>query len=277
MVVGPGDATFFWLDNWLGDRPLADTFPALFSHCLRPNSSVAMALTGIQGVPTLSLRPRLTSAAQSELLVLHAQLSDVTLQPLVPDRRSVRGSSALDLSASALYSLTFSHLPDDGFSTCIWDNAAPPRCKSFLWLLHHGKLNTNARLHSRGADNDGICSFCDQVEDVLHLFLGCHRAQSFWQTFGITSASFLQVEYLWLCALPGPDCTSEKVRSTILTGLLWNLWKCRNAKIFNQALESNGVVLQRCAADLLLWKHRATSLVDKFCLEQWSLYLSCNF
>ncbi|PUZ70267.1 hypothetical protein GQ55_2G213900 [Panicum hallii var. hallii] len=35
VLVGSGNTTFFWLDHWLGDGPLAASFPALFSHCLR--------------------------------------------------------------------------------------------------------------------------------------------------------------------------------------------------------------------------------------------------
>lgn len=65
-----GDATFFWLDHWLGESPLATTFPALFSHYFRPNSSVAMVLTASSDSLSLSLRPRLTSSATSELLAL---------------------------------------------------------------------------------------------------------------------------------------------------------------------------------------------------------------
>jgi hypothetical protein len=27
----------FWFDHWLGPRPLAELFPALLTHCRRPN------------------------------------------------------------------------------------------------------------------------------------------------------------------------------------------------------------------------------------------------
>ena len=143
----------------------------------------------------------------------------------------------------------------------------PPRCKSFLWLLHHRKLNTNARLSSRGADNDGFCTFCNLPEDTEHLFLHCPRAQSFWGSIGVTSSNLLQIEALWEIALPGPTCSSLQTRSTVLTGLLLNLWKCRNAQVFDHVQEANFVVFARCAPDFCLWQNRQRETVDKFCNE----------
>ena len=38
--IGNGLNTSFWHDNWLPSGPLAETFPALFSHAKEPNASV---------------------------------------------------------------------------------------------------------------------------------------------------------------------------------------------------------------------------------------------
>ena len=74
--------------------------------------------------------------------------------------RSIHGSPNYALSASAFYHFSFSNLAADAFAPSIWRNAAPPCCKSFPGLLHHCKLNTNARLqYSSGADNNGSCPF----------------------------------------------------------------------------------------------------------------------
>ena len=76
-------------------------------------------------------------------------------------------------SSAVYYRRFLSHLPDDLFAPCIWRNDAPPKCRLFLWETHQKKLNTNFRLSLRGADNDGLCPFCDAPEDVAHLFLLC--------------------------------------------------------------------------------------------------------
>ena len=225
--------------------------------------------------PALSLRPRLTAAAQHELAALCELLATVVINPHSTDKRTIRGF-ANSAPTTSLYCLAYSHLPDDVFSVNIWNNAAPPRCKSFLWLVHHSKINTNARLNSRGADNDGSCPFCGLLEDVPHLFLGCPRAQCFWSFFGIASSTFSQVEQLWNADFPGLDFTSARMRSTIITGLLWSVWKCRNAKVFDHVDEPNAVTLRHCSSDLLLWRSRTTLPVDHLCLELWSSFFQCN-
>ena len=107
--------TFFWLDHWIGDSNLADTFPALFSHCLRRNVSVALVLGTAGAPPTLHLRPWLSSAAASELNSLLSLLDTVSPQPDLQDTRTLLGSSNTELSSSNFYRLSFSHLPDDIF------------------------------------------------------------------------------------------------------------------------------------------------------------------
>jgi hypothetical protein len=45
VKLGDGSFTSFWLDLWLDDCTLAERFPALFSHSLRKNISVAEAIS----------------------------------------------------------------------------------------------------------------------------------------------------------------------------------------------------------------------------------------
>jgi len=75
VILGNGRMTAFWLDLWFGSLTLAEMFPALFSHTLHPNASVARVLS----VPDLqlSLRPRLTHVATCELLELTALMPSV--------------------------------------------------------------------------------------------------------------------------------------------------------------------------------------------------------
>jgi hypothetical protein len=41
VKLGNGRNTCFWLDSWLGDKPLSIQYPALFSHVVNPNATVA--------------------------------------------------------------------------------------------------------------------------------------------------------------------------------------------------------------------------------------------
>ena len=136
-----------------------------------------------------------------------------------------------------------------------------------------GTSNTNVRLRSRRANNNGLCSFCGHDEDVVHLFLACPRAQSFWSLLPVNSSSVSTIEHLWSITLPSPALPNQKLHSTIITCLLWNVWKCRNAKVFNNVNDSNGDIFRRCGGDLLLWANRANSAPARLCLDKWSSFL----
>jgi hypothetical protein len=48
--VRDGRRTQFWLDSWVGPRPLRDQFPTLFSICDHPNISVEAACSPDRGI-----------------------------------------------------------------------------------------------------------------------------------------------------------------------------------------------------------------------------------
>jgi len=126
--MGNGRRTAFWLDTWLGDQPLAELCPALFSHALNQNIPVSSALIG--GKIRNHLRTRLTIAAEVELLNLLDRLTIVTLDPSLEDARYIRGFPSTHPSSAVYYRGSLSHLPDDLFAPCIWRNDAPPKVSS---------------------------------------------------------------------------------------------------------------------------------------------------
>ena len=119
-----------------------------------------------------------------------------------------------------------------------------------------------------------LALFRGELEDVVHLFLHCQRAVSFWSALGLDSKDFLQVESLWSATLAGPGWPSSKLRSTVLTCLFWNFWKCRSALVFNSELQTNTVIFCRCVADLQLWQCRFRSPADKLVISDWCVFLS---
>jgi hypothetical protein len=50
--LGNGLATNFWCDRWLGDAPLRDLFPRLFSISLQQDLSIAAVRRSINGIAT---------------------------------------------------------------------------------------------------------------------------------------------------------------------------------------------------------------------------------
>ncbi|KAF8647662.1 hypothetical protein HU200_065299 [Digitaria exilis] len=117
---------------------------------------------------------------------------------------------------------------------------------------------------------DDQCPFCSGKEDCLHLFISCPRAQSFWSYLVLDVASISNINQLWQ---DNPlQEASPRVRTAVLTCVLWNIWKCRNAKVFRSQDETNSQIANRCRDDLLLWSNRSKAPSDTEKLVLWSSF-----
>nr|CAB3446635.1 unnamed protein product [Digitaria exilis] len=76
LRVGNGKDTAFWHDYWLLSASLADSFPALYSHCTNLEVSVHHALSTTMDT---YLQPRLTQCASEEKDAVLACLAPITL------------------------------------------------------------------------------------------------------------------------------------------------------------------------------------------------------
>ncbi|KAF8685954.1 hypothetical protein HU200_043879 [Digitaria exilis] len=261
--------TSFWHDLWCGTNSLAVTFPALYSHTTRPNACVARVLS--DPALLLTLRPHLTNAATRELLELHALVSPALSTEESPDIRVLRHNGKVPTSKDH-YILSFGSLMDDAFVQEIWHNHSPQNFKFFTWLLHRRRLSTNARLFYCNMRSDGNCPFCSESEDCFHLFLSCPRSKSFWSFLAMDLGSLLPangMEQLW--TVNPIQEHNQRIRATVLTCILWNIWKCRNAKVFRGEDEANGQIARRCFDDLL-WSHRCNSPTDRDRIVEWSSF-----
>ena len=64
----------------------------------------------------------------------------------------------------------------------IWRLWIPYRVQTFLWLLQHCKLLTNAARFKRNLNSTPYCELCfEGIEDFEHLFRRCPNATEIWQ------------------------------------------------------------------------------------------------
>ncbi|CAL8164317.1 unnamed protein product [Prunus armeniaca] len=67
----------------------------------------------------------------------------------------------------------------------IWKLHVPPKVKTFLWLLCHKKLRTNAQRLKRKLTNAAVCPRCDcPLESCAHLFMDCAATLAIWNRLG---------------------------------------------------------------------------------------------
>jgi hypothetical protein len=110
------------------------------------------------------------------------------------------------------------------------------------------------------------CLSCDLDEDTDHLLFHCPRAAEVWAFFhrDFAPGTVSSFSDFWL------ERCSTFEETTINTAIAWNIWKRRNARTFNDTLESLSLVSNRCIEDVRLWAYRcntpsSTSLLNSWC------------
>jgi hypothetical protein len=68
----------------------------------------------------------------------------------------------------------------------LWKAKIPPKIKIWLWLIWHNFIATKNNMAKRGWTGDTKCRFCDQEEDIHHLFFLCPAAKYMWSVVSIT-------------------------------------------------------------------------------------------
>jgi len=75
--INDGSQTRFWVDTWLGNKPLKDKFPSLFNIVRRKHDSVAQVLSSIP--LNISFRRNLVGANLSVWNRIVASIHDLNL------------------------------------------------------------------------------------------------------------------------------------------------------------------------------------------------------
>ncbi|GLT41442.1 hypothetical protein SLA2020_155080 [Shorea laevis] len=88
-----------------------------------------------------------------------------------------------DFTTTSAYNLLLKSIasPIAGCWSKIWKVKAPPKTKTFLWLVLHNKVLTNASRMEKGMTIDDKCPRCQNGgEDVLHLVRDCASSHQIW-------------------------------------------------------------------------------------------------
>lgn len=173
-IVHNGETTYFWLDKWIGDEPLALASLDMIDP-LELEKSVA-DYWSIDGWDWSYLGNLLPPAKLQELsqITLISEAEDTFVWRTSPDK----GFTTLSAYETIL---TMAGKQKQGSWNNIWELKAPPKIQTFLWLILHNKLLTNCtRVSRRMAQND-TCPRCGRAaEDVIHLLRDCTHSQIFW-------------------------------------------------------------------------------------------------
>ncbi|KAJ1269194.1 hypothetical protein BS78_07G191800 [Paspalum vaginatum] len=252
LVVGNGENTLFWKDNWIDGKSVEDLAPALLplvSRRVRSTQTVAIGLTGGRWVRELT--GALSVQAIAQYLQLWERLQGVLLLHSVQDRLIWRWTSNGEFSVHSAYmamhtgSLSFPRLSG------IWSTWAPLRVKIFLWLAWRMRHWTGDRRRRHGLDARVECFLCDAEEETGdHLFCSCSFTIEAWSTvltpLGIACPSPVGCDGIldWWDRIRGLWPSDQRRGGDSLFALVtWQVWKERNARCFREDASAVSVVV----------------------------------
>lgn len=69
-----------------------------------------------------------------------------------------------------------------GLWKAVWDWKGPARMQSFMWLVLHEAILTNAERHRRHISPFAVCGRCWETEEsILHALRNCHASREIWE------------------------------------------------------------------------------------------------
>ncbi|RYQ87637.1 hypothetical protein Ahy_B09g095159 [Arachis hypogaea] len=148
--------------------------------------------------------------------------------------------------------IAWRHSPDGSFSTkssyqslmevpdspnrifqLVWHWQGPERVRTFLWLVAHKAILTNAERRRRHLTTDDACPRCrNQEESIIHVLRDCHYVTSIWHTLNPPngSNSFFRTDLNeWLVQ----NLTASNRWACLFGVAVSSLWYFRNKLVFD--------------------------------------------
>jgi hypothetical protein len=231
FVVNNGESARFWEDTWLGNRPLADQYPSLYSIVRNKNVTVAATITTTP--LNIGFRRSLTGHRWDRWLHLVQRLMPIHLN----SNNDVFKWNLVESGRFSVKSMYLDMLNDNTvfLRKYLWKMKVPLKIRIFMWFVYRKEILTKDNLKKRNWQGSSRCCFCDHEETVQHLFIDCPFVKIIWaivhMAFNITPPNSIDHMFgTWLNGI----IKSEKVNIRVgICALLWAIWHVRNDFIFN--------------------------------------------
>jgi hypothetical protein len=156
----------------------------------------------------------------------------------------------------------------------LWQSWAPLPVKLFLWLACRGRVWTADRRRRRGLDTHIHYPLCDQDDETInHLLITYPVAKEVWWstcywvrcTCNLGAAVTIQDWWEQLLLMQGAGRRDGV--STLFMLVCWQLWKERNARVFDRRSATVAMVLDRIRAEADLWITAGARKLGSLCCE----------
>ncbi|XP_048494429.1 uncharacterized protein LOC125494726 [Beta vulgaris subsp. vulgaris] len=265
-AIGNGKNTLFWLDIWVGNVPLKNCFPRLFSIANDSHASVASCGSWNSGnwVWNLEWRRSFRPRDEVEWSSLQVLLKSVCLSQESEDSL-IWTPHKLGMFTVKSCSLELSKPSPQLHSKVInwkrmWKGLIPPRVEVFTWLALLGKISSKMKLASMNIipSTEVYCIFCSEYpESSEHLLLHCAFSRDLWMWWiNIWEIKWVFPQKLheafeqWSCVEKNPNF--KKIWCAIFSIIIWTIWKERNARVFKN-ISCSLAQLQDLILTRLMW------------------------
>ncbi|XP_058786284.1 uncharacterized protein LOC131660936 [Vicia villosa] len=250
--VKNGSKTSFWFSKWIENQSLSESFPELYAKAVNPFMTVAEAGHWEEALWCWDVDHWLTEYDEDDEFLIQIMVD--MLHQFQPEQQTedefkwagdAEEEFTVKLCAHTIKKRDTENMvgiPVRKTLLAMWDIKAPSKVKIFAWRLILDRLPTKDQLKKRGildTDRDCCCVFCSQEEESSkHLFDSCPITRNIWSRVGgwLGNSCNLSIE-----ELPSFFTVSEKIKGVeerltlgvIWLAVVWNIWKMRNAIIFN--------------------------------------------
>ncbi|XP_050211787.1 uncharacterized protein LOC126661947 [Mercurialis annua] len=249
--IGHGHGISFWLDAWSGMGPLAIRFQSLYNLSRTKDIEVSSQLRGGTVTdPPFSWNRRLRISEQEQFAALVAEIAEFSCSAdsrnVVIWRSRADEFRCRDITTHFQSSIAVngSFLQGNILFPDFWKWHYPPRIKFFTWLIIRDRISSNASLVSRGILDPGLidCLICKCEETSIHIVCHCRFAWRFWSLL-LSKCGILWVSPPNIFQFFGLWSSFTRARFKELWRLIWlfgiwELWKLRNNRVFNNVESS---------------------------------------
>jgi hypothetical protein len=251
FLIKDGSEIRFREDSWLGNLPLKDQYPALYSIAHNKSDTIAEVLN--TSPPNVTFRQDLIGERLASWHALQEQLANVQLTDKHDEFRWNLIENRIFLVDSMYKVLLHSEAPIHK-NKYTWKMKIPLRIKVFAWYLRRGVILTKDNLVRRNWQGSPKCCFCHHDETIKHLFFQCQFVCSIWLAIQVASSlsppRSSNIFGNWLYGIDNRDRVHIRVGAI---ALIWSLWLCRNNMVFDAKMSSPMQVIYHCAHLLREW------------------------
>ena len=192
-----------------------------------------------------SIRSLNTSQQLKEFITLWTKIQQVSLDPNIQDDIVWTRTPNGEYSSKSAYLMQFQGSIHCSSGKLIWQARTENKCKFFAWTLSNDKILTADNLAKRGWPHHPLCSLCNQApETSSHLCLMCPYALQTWtRVFSLSNCNILSrvspqnfstfMSWWQQASLLTPKGDRKNFNGLVIY-IVWNIWKERNRRIFQQ-------------------------------------------